>query len=340
MKICHEINQLNFGGVERVVRNLIKYDKKNDHTIISYKDGAYRSELENVGAKIIMLEKEADTVDMEVDVFHVHTGGGESRLAVKAGLDFPVIETIHSPVRSIVPAEFIRQRIGVSKAVAAMNHNCECIYNGLDIDDLMKSNDQDPLDVRKLLGIPLDAMVIGRLGRLGRDKGIEEWLLAVYRLQLAGHDVWPVIVGSQGQGDDRYFGSVKLMAASLPIKNIIFVGHKTDIMNYLQIMDIFLYPSPTEGFGLVFAEAMLAGCTVVAYRTDVTQELFSGYAILTDPNIPALVDGLKKALLPEIRNEFLGLSADFVRSEYDAQRMSQQYQELYERCNVNINVTR
>lgn len=340
MKIVHEVNQLDFGGVERVVRNLIKFDKTNEHTIISYRDGGYRKELEKVGAKIVLLADEKDTIDMDADVIHVHTGGGDSRLARQLGLDFPVIETIHSPVRSVIPSEFIRQRVGVSGAVAAMNHSCEVIHNGLDIDDLDGAIVIEKEHVRSALGIPQDAIVVGRLGRLGRDKGLEEWLLAVYKLQMAGHEVWPVIVGGASKEDARYFGSIKLMAASLPVKNIKFLGHQSDIMDYLQIMDIFLYPSPTEGFGLVFAEAMLAGCTVVAYKTDVTQELFAGYCILTERNVPALVQGLKKALIPELRNEYLGLSSDFIRSEYDARNMSAKYQELYERCNVNINVGR
>lgn len=339
MKIYHECNQLSTGGVERIIRNIIKFDKVNEHAIISYKDGDYRHELEKVGGRILLLEKESDMIDEEADIFHIHTGGGDSRLARQLGGDFPVIETIHSPVRSIIPAEFIRQRIGVCKAVSALNHDCETIYNGLDIKELEEVM-WDPEVMRESLGIPKDAVVIGRLGRLGRDKGLEEWLLAIYKIQMAGHNVWPVIVGGPGKGDDRYFGSVKLMAESLPVKNIKFVGHKTDIMNYLQIMDIFLYPSPTEGFGLVFAEAMMAGCTVVAYNTPVTMELFGGYGILTENNIPALVEGIKRALLPEIRNEFLGISSDFVRSEYDAKRMSEQYQELYERCNANLIVNR
>lgn len=344
MKIVHEVNQLDFGGVEKVIRNLIKYDLKNEHTVIAYRDGAYRSELEKVGAKIFLLENENDKVDIEVDLVHIHTGGGDSKMARQMGSrvpksgKFPVIETIHSPVRSIIPAEFITQRVGVSKAVAAMNHGCEYIHNGLDIDELEDGPRVDPHNVRLALSIPLEATVVGRLGRLGRDKGIEEWLLAVYRVQQEGHDIWPVIVGDASKEDQRYLGSMKLMAQSLPIKNIQWIGNKNDIMNYLQIMDIFLYPSATEGFGLVFAESLLACCTVVAYKTDVTHELFAGYAILTDNNVLALTEGLKKALIPEMRNAFSGIGHDFVKSEYDAERMSQNYQELYERCNANLNV--
>lgn len=336
MKIVHEVNQLDFGGVERVVRNLIKFDKKNEHTIITYRDGEFRPELEAVGAKIVLLENEKDTIEMDADVIHIHTGGGDSRLARELGYAFPIVETIHSPVRSVIPAEFIRQRIGVTKSVASLNHDCEFIHNGIDIDEM--EADVDSMIIRDQLDIPQDALVVGRLGRLGRDKGIEEWLLTVYKAQMAGHNIYPVIVGGASKEDARYEGTIKLMAESLPVKNIKWVGHKTDIMNYLQIMDIFLYPSPTEGFGLVFAEAMLAGCCVVTYKTDVTFELFAGYCIMTEKNIPALTEGLIMAINPGVRSSFMGLSNEFIKAEYTAERMSLKYQELYERSIIDLNL--
>lgn len=336
MKILHEVNQLDIGGVEKVIRNIIKHDNKNEHSIVSYRDGAYRDELEKAGAKIFIVDK--DDMDLSADVVHIHTGGDDSKLARYLGVncpDLPIIETIHSPVRSRVSPKLLRKRIGVCKAVADMNENCEFIYNGLDINDFDNSSLKD---LRSELGISPEAIVVGRLGRLGRDKGIEEWMLTVYRLQQAGHDIVPLIVGSSSADDTKYYGRLRLMAESLPLKNVVWVSNTLDIYNHLAIMDIFLYPSPTEGFGLVFAEAMLAGCLVVTYKTPVTWELFAGYAILTEKSIPALVDGVIKALKPDVRSVFSGLPYDFVRSDYNAEEMSQQYQELYERCHADSNV--
>lgn len=331
MKIVHEINQLDFGGVERIIRNIVKFDKKNNHVIIAYKDGAYRKHLEEAGAEIYVLENEKHAVEMgDVGVIHIHTGGASSRMAVELGQVFSVVETIHSPVRSAVPANKVRQRIGVSAPVTRMNENCVTVNNGLDIDEFYNSSNKSRGLIRKELGIPHDAVVVGRLGRLGRDKGIEDYLLACYYLQQKGHDIYPVIVGAASEKDKGFEGKMKLMAASLPVKNVIWVGHRTDIFNCLQIMDVFLYPSSTEGFGLVFAEAMLAGCGVVGYATDVTKELYGGFGIFTDQTIPALVDGVQHMLNEYLRNEFAGISAPHVEAEYNAQRMSEQYQEIYE----------
>lgn len=333
MEIVHEVNQLEYGGVERVVKNIIKFDGKNEHTIVTYKDGPFRKELEEVGAKIVVVNKDdKDQEDLELcaDIIHVHTGGDVSNMALHLAGAFPVIETIHSPVRSAMTNEYVKQRIGVSEAVSKINHNCQTIVNGLDVDNFEATKSIE--EIKAELKIPEGKLVIGRLGRLGRDKGVEEFLLTCYELQQEGLDFIPLIVGAPGKDDQKYLGKLKLMAASLPLNGVIWAGHKDDPANYMQVMDIFLYPSPTEGFGLVFAEAMLSNCIVVAYKTEVTWELFAGYAILTEKTIPALVRGVKKALETEIRDELLGIQASFIRSNYDAEDMSVKYQELYESC--------
>lgn len=335
MNIVHELNQLDYGGAERIVRNIIKYDTNNKHSVLAYKDGAFRKEIEAVGAQVIIPEENKE-VEFDADIIHIHSGGGISNIALNLGKNFTFIETIHSPVRSAMTAEFIKRRVGVTQTVTDMNENCETILNGIDLDDVVITKEKEL--VRKELGISEDAIVIGRLGRLGKDKGLEDWLLTCYGLQKQGFDFVPVIVGGEASGlNGTYLGKLKLMAASLPVKNVVWVGHTTDIHTYLQIMDIFLYPSPTEGFGLVFMEALMNQCTVVTYETKVTKELLAGYAILTKQSIEDLISGTKKAFNVNYRDAYAGIGADLVRSEYSAKRMSLQYQELYERCNRDFN---
>lgn len=329
MKIVHELNQLDCGGVERVVRNLIKFDKKNEHTIIAYRDGAFRKELEAVGAKIILLPEGSDEVDLEADIIHVHSGGDVSRMALELGKQFPVIETIHSPVRSPLSPEYISSRVGVTNVVTEMNNKCKTIYNGLDYEALVPNQTKE--EMKDIWRIPEGVPVIGRLGRLGKDKGLEEWILTCWELQNRGLNFIPLIVGGPARDCEKYIGKLKLMCASLPLNNVIWTGEKLDNANYFQIMDVFLYPSSTEGFGLVFAEAMFNEAVVVTYKNDVNLELFGGYSILTEKSITALADGVEKALKTEIRDELQGIQQNFVESEYSAERMSQQYQELYER---------
>lgn len=326
MKIVHELKQLDFGGVERVIANIVKFDKDNEYTIAAYKDGPFRKVLEDNGARVVMVGEEE--IDLEADIIHIHCGGDVSKMAYELRSKFSIIETIHSPVRSPMPSKLIKQRIGVTDAVSKMNDNCKTIYNGLDISSLEPTKSVE--EVKKEIGINEGIPVIGRLGRIGRDKGVEDFLITCHQLQNEGFDFVPLVVGSEARDHQGYMGRMKLMAECLAIKNIKFVGHKPDVANYFQVMDTFLYPSATEGFGLVFAEAMLNQAVVVTYKTDVTNELFSGYAILTEQSIQSLVDGVKRSFNEEIRDAILPIAYDKVVQDYDIMNMVIQYKELYE----------
>lgn len=333
MEIIHELNQLDFGGAERVVRNIVKYDDKNNHTIISYQDGPFREELERVGANVIVLT-DKDELDCSVDLVHIHTGGNISNLARRIKGHLKVIETIHSPVRSPMFNHEITQRVGVCDAVSRINHNCITIKNGLDFEDL--GDTEKEFDVRQKFGIPEDAFVIGRLGRVGYDKGLEEWILACWELQNRGHNFVPMIVGHEAGNANGYIGKLKLMCESLPLKNVVWTGGKRFIKSYLEAMNLFLYPSMTEGFGLVIAEAMYSNVPVITYNNDVNRELFGGYSYLVDPKsgVKGLADATERLMNnPHLQSEFTGSPYEFVLDQYSADRMSAQYQELYERCN-------
>jgi len=333
MKIVHELNQLDFGGVEKIIRNIIKYDKQNEHFIAAYKDGNYKSELEKVGAKITLLSDKE--LDIQADIIHIHCGGAPSNLAHDLKKEFPIVETIHSPVRSPNRDDYITQRVGVTKAVASLNKNAAYILNGIDFESMIPTKTAD--QVIKELKLNSEIPIIGRLGRIGKDKGLEEWLLTCYYLQQEGINFVPIIIGDEAQNCNGYKGMLKLMVESLPIKNVIWIPNQLNIANYLQIMEVFLYPSPTEGFGLSLIEAAYMNSVVVTYKNDVNRELLEGYAILVDKDIKSLVVGTRKALNTNIQDAFSGLSSAWVETEYDAERMSQEYQDLYkevyERCN-------
>lgn len=333
MIITHELSQLDHGGVERVIRNIAKFDKKNEHCICAYRDGSYRKELEKF-CKIVMLDQ--NETEMDTDVVHIHSGGARSKMAFQLHKHFPIVETIHSPCRSAVYNHEVTQRIGVSDAVSHINHKCKTVSNGLDFEELEFTTFKR--EIRKELGIPLGAIVIGRLGRVGEDKGLEDWILTCWHLQRAGLDFIPLIVGDEARNSKGYKGRLKLMCESLPLKNVVWAGHRDDVANVYQAMDIFLYPSPTEGFGLVLAEAMFCGVPVVTWKNEVNHELFGGYTMLVSEahGVSGLVAGVKTALLPVYSDEIIPLAHEWVKSEYQAERMASEYQEIYEQSHFDI----
>jgi glycosyltransferase involved in cell wall biosynthesis len=329
MKILHELNQLEMGGAERVVAGIIRHDKENQHTVYSYKDGPMKSVLEEAGATVIIESKE--TIPVDCDIIHLHTGGGESTVAKCVKGQIVTVETIHSPVVSAVRDEWVSQRIGVSNQVTKMNRKCRTIYNGVDIDRLEAHNKSEK-SLRETFKIPQDAFIIGRTGRIAHDKCLEEWLVACKKFQDMGICKEPhfLIVGDEADSSKGYLAKVKVMAASLPLRNVHFVPAMEHIGWAYEAMDVFMYPSPTEGFGLVYMEAMACGVATLLWDSDLTKELALGAAWLTKPTVHDLAETLAYLYLqPSIREQFALEGHQHVLNEFTEDRMSKRYQELY-----------
>lgn len=330
MRIIHELNQLAMGGAERVVLGIAKNDKKNEHTVFSYKDGPMRQAFEDAGVKVMIEQKEGEAPNLDVDVIHIHTGGSPSAIAAAVRGQIATIETVHSPVISAVRDSWVHARVGVSNVVTKRNRKCRTIYNGIDLSRL--ETDKEKEFFKEAFNIPKDAFVVGRLGRLGYDKGVEEWLAAAWYFQKDhpnAEKIYFVIAGAESE--PGYWAAIKVMCKSLPLQNVRFIDLTDNVMPVYNAMDVFMYPSPTEGFGLVYMEAMACGVPVLAWDTDVTRELLTGHARL----VPATVDGLIAGLnfmhdQVDVREELGAIGQELVLSDFTAERMSANYQKLYE----------
>lgn len=351
MIILHEINQLEMGGAERVIAGIIRHDKENQHVIYAYKDGPMRKIFEEIGARVIVDDGET-TQDVDPQIVHVHTGGDVSVMASCVKNSIPTIETVHSPVVSAVRDQWIECRVGVSNVVTKMNRKCRTIYNGIDIERLEKMpegaiksiglNAEGALipgsevyqSLRDKLKIPSDAFVVGRLGRIGFDKCMEEFLIACWLAQKTGliKDMHVVIVGDEAKNSVGHLAKMKVAAASLPLENVHFVPATECAGWAYQSMDVFLYPSPSEGFGLVFFEAMACGVPVLTWRTDLTSELLLGAAWLSkEQNSKCLADDLVYlALNKNIRDQFAAEGQKLALSTFTEERMSVEYKKLYQ----------
>lgn len=137
--------------------------------------------------------------------------------------------------------------------------------NGVDVgrfaptDGVLRRADQ----LRRHLGIPREAPVVGFVGRLTRDKGIPELLDAYDRLRPEFPDLRLLLVGGYEDGDPID----PLLRKRIEIDpQIIQSGFVQEIEPYYQVMHVLVLPSYREGFGNVILEAYAAGKPVVATR--------------------------------------------------------------------------
>lgn len=112
--------------------------------------------------------------------------------------------------------------------------------------------------IRNRYGIPDDAFVYGFVGRITRDKGINE-LLSAYK-QLLPCNTYLMLVGNEeidGNIDMNLFNWSK------ESENVIYTGQTDVVEQYLSAMDVYILPSYREGFGSGVIEAEAMGLPVI-----------------------------------------------------------------------------
>lgn len=117
--------------------------------------------------------------------------------------------------------------------------------------------DQWRKEVRAELGYTDNDFVYGFVGRVTRDKGINELLQAFFSLD---DDSKLLLTGSM-EGENTLDASLLEKAREHP--NIQFHGAVTDVERYFAAIDILILPSYREGFGNVVIEAGAVGTPAI-----------------------------------------------------------------------------
>lgn len=134
-----------------------------------------------------------------------------------------------------------------------------------------------------------EEIVLLFVGRLMKDKGIEELLEAAKRMHLKGKKLRFVVVGSC---EDDYSERLKELDAQ---KHLEFVGHQNNVDEWLEKAHALVHPSYHEGMSNVCLEAAACGRPVIASDIPGCRETFdegiSGFGF-----IPRDVDSLCNAI--------------------------------------------
>lgn len=115
-------------------------------------------------------------------------------------------------------------------------------------------------------GFAADDVLILYFGRLVLEKGVDDYVAVVRRLQQQGEKVRPLIVGA-GPAAGRFSA----------LKHPVLTGHLEGeaLGRAVASADILLNPSRTEAFGNVVLEAMAAGLAIVCADSPSTQQLIA-----------------------------------------------------------------
>ncbi|WP_048307110.1 glycosyltransferase family 4 protein [Halomonas sp. PR-M31] len=176
--------------------------------------------------------------------------------------------------------------------------------------------------------------IVGHIGALvDRHKGQRLLIDAARRLRASFPDVLFVCLG---QGEDE----TELKRESADLDNLIWEGFHDNVGDYLQVMDLFAFPSRNEGLGSILLDVMDHGVPIVAAEVDGIPDIViheqSGLLVPAEDGkalaeaIAQLLDnpGLGEQLAQDARQRLTGFTPD---------AMAEAYLALYQRiCQDNI----
>jgi glycosyltransferase involved in cell wall biosynthesis len=134
--------------------------------------------------------------------------------------------------------------------------------NGIDVDRFLPSPQRRATGIRLRadLGLPDDALVVGFVGRLARDKGVVELVEAYRQLTPTFPQLRLLLLGEPEPGDPL---PADTHAALESLPGVVRPGFVADTADWYHVMDVVALPTYREGFPNVLLEAAAAGKPVV-----------------------------------------------------------------------------
>ena len=225
--------------------------------------------------------------EFDPDILHVHHPYllGDTALRISAALNTPLVFTYHTMYEKYthyVPADSpLLKRFIIRLSTRFVNLCDHVIAPSESIRNVLKQRDiETPVTViptgvrfdrfssgsgqkiRESSGIPQDAFVLGHVGRLAPEKNLK-FLAQVAAGFLENHQEAHFLVAGDGPSLEK----MQLIFDSTGVSDRThFLGICKDqrLVNAYHAMDTFLFTSKSETQGMVLAEAMAAGCPVVA----------------------------------------------------------------------------
>ncbi len=179
---------------------------------------------------------------------------------------------------------------------------------------------------REALGLPADAYIVGWVGRLSYEKGLDVLLDALALLRDR-----PIVLAVVGDGRER--ARLQARAAALRIAPAIrWVGLVPDAAPLYRAFDMFALSSRTEGTPIALFEAMDALVPAVATAVGgVPAVVSSAEALLVPPDQPAqLAEALHTVLAdPAAARTRASAARERLVRTYGVERWAERYEDVY-----------
>ncbi len=144
-----------------------------------------------------------------------------------------------------------------------------------------------------------------------------------------GEPNWKLVIVGGDYGHQSFSNKLKDIIEESNATNIIIAGRQLDVKRYYDQCSIFAFPSSSEGFPNVIAEAMSAGLPVVAFDkvlapSGLIKNGIDG-VLVTNNDFTAFALELKKLMSDEKRRAILGLNASKSIQAFSIPKIGEQY---------------
>lgn len=361
LRIAHVLPSFQMGGQERVALDLARTQRAGGHRVLAFALDAgpegtlaplFRAadvETATVAKRpgfdpALVLRLAARFAREGLDVVHTHNPLPLTYAAPAGKLARAVVvhtkhgENLEVRSRRVVlrraMAAFADAFVAVSPTTAdaarktrdVAERKLRVIPNGIDVARFGRRAGERER-VRRELGIPDDAWVVGTVGRLASEKN--HVLLVRALAGAVGERARLVVVG-----DGPEAGAIGRAVAEAGAGRFVHLtGARTDVARLLAAFDVFALPSLSEGLPLVVLEAMATGLPVIASAVgglpDVVADGETGFLVPSGDD-RALRERLLALAADPRRARAMGARAqELASARHSLERMSQAYLELY-----------
>jgi len=191
--------------------------------------------------------------------------------------------------------------------------------------------------LRRELGIPSDAPVVGMIGRMVREKGYREFIEAAAMILKDRPGTHFLCIGDELRSDhDASRGMFRSLIRELELEDSIhFAGMRSDIPELLSILSVYTLPSYREGMPRSIIEAMCMERPVVATNIRGCREEVvdgeTGYLVPTR-DAPALAGAIADLLKdPVLARDFGNRGRERAAHLFSEKRVLERQLKVYEK---------
>lgn len=292
IRVLHVLQRMEAGGTQALLMNLYRNLDRNkiqfDFFVEYSEKQFYDDEIKSLGGHIFYSSVREDfnlpkyirtfrnilRQHPEYKTVHVHTysiGYFILRAAQKEGVPNRIAHS-HSnqAVHNVtLPIKLLLQKLYTIHATDLFaaseeagrylfkSRKFKVLKNAIDTKEFI-ANANTRQEIRKELGVE-SSVVIGHVGRFQPEKN-HDFLLKVFKKVLEVQPNSVLLLTGTGPLE----ADIKSKIVNMGIENsIIFLGNRRDMSRIYQSMDVFVFPSLYEGFGISAIEAQASGIPIV-----------------------------------------------------------------------------